>query len=257
MNKLYQIMCLTNLHVGSGDINFSVVDKEVEKDPATDDPVIHASGIKGALREEYKGEKENEIFGTAGDNNNDDSSGKVKFFDAVFLCRPLRACGCKASVPVTTVDAVNRIVELTEAFGLTKACGLNRLENIDFGENEFLCTAENIQVEGEKTGKLDENNDGIQKLKRLIGEDFALAKSFENYPLPVIARNNLTASNRNLWYEEFVPHGSQFLEIMIVPTEDLYAAPKIVQIGGNASIGYGFCSFNELSQNDSTGKETK
>ena len=37
---VFKIRCLTNLHVGSGDINYNIVDKEVEKDPVTGVPVI-------------------------------------------------------------------------------------------------------------------------------------------------------------------------------------------------------------------------
>jgi CRISPR-associated protein Cmr4 len=48
---LYKIECLTNLHVGSGDANYSIVDNEVEKDEVLGSPVIHASGVKGALRD--------------------------------------------------------------------------------------------------------------------------------------------------------------------------------------------------------------
>ena len=47
---LYKIECLTNLHVGSGDINYNVVDNEVEKD-INGYAMIHSSGLKGALRE--------------------------------------------------------------------------------------------------------------------------------------------------------------------------------------------------------------
>ena len=50
----YKIECLTNLHVGSGEINYNIVDNEVEKDAITNLPVIHASGVKGALRDALK-----------------------------------------------------------------------------------------------------------------------------------------------------------------------------------------------------------
>ena len=93
--KVYYIDCLTNLHVGSGDANFNIVDKEVEKDPVTGYPIVHASGIKGALREAYRknhSEKETEkIFGKPATENESDTGGSYKFFDARFLYRPVRA----------------------------------------------------------------------------------------------------------------------------------------------------------------------
>ena len=44
--ELMKISCLTNLHVGSGDIKFEIIDGQVEKDPITNYPVIFASGVK-------------------------------------------------------------------------------------------------------------------------------------------------------------------------------------------------------------------
>lgn len=48
---LYELKCLTNLHAGSGDENYKVIDNEVERDPVTGMPTIFSSGVKGAIRE--------------------------------------------------------------------------------------------------------------------------------------------------------------------------------------------------------------
>ena len=64
--KCFKMECLTNLHVGSGENNYNIVDKEVEKDPVLQVPTIHASGVKGALREHLEAQgcgKVDEIFG--------------------------------------------------------------------------------------------------------------------------------------------------------------------------------------------------
>lgn len=49
--KLFKVECITNLHVGNGDVNYNIIDNEVEKDPVTNCPTMNASGIKGAIRE--------------------------------------------------------------------------------------------------------------------------------------------------------------------------------------------------------------
>ena len=55
MNAIvYKITCVTNLHVGSGEANFDVIDNTVEKDPVTELPTINSSGVKGALRQYFK-----------------------------------------------------------------------------------------------------------------------------------------------------------------------------------------------------------
>ena len=48
--KIFVIECLTNLHVGNGDVNFNIIDNEVERDDVTGLPTINSSGFKGALR---------------------------------------------------------------------------------------------------------------------------------------------------------------------------------------------------------------
>lgn len=49
--KLYRLTCLTNLHMGSGEANYEVIDLEVERDPVLGEPTMNASGVKGALRD--------------------------------------------------------------------------------------------------------------------------------------------------------------------------------------------------------------
>lgn len=64
--KIFVIECLTNLHVGNGDVNFNIIDNEVERDVVTGFPTINSSGVKGALRaffEENDLSNINEIFG--------------------------------------------------------------------------------------------------------------------------------------------------------------------------------------------------
>ena len=50
----YQITCLTELHMGSGENNFHIIDKTVERDPVTQYPMMNASGVKGALLEHFR-----------------------------------------------------------------------------------------------------------------------------------------------------------------------------------------------------------
>ena len=65
--------------------------------------------------------------------------------------------------------------------------------------------------------------------------------------LPVIARNYLdNGISKNLWYEEIVPHQTRFYTFIAKSTNattDLLIDKQTIQIGGNATIGYGFCKF--------------
>ena len=53
---IVNLECMTNMHVGNGDVNYNIIDNEVEKDPVTGYPTINASGVKGALREFFNGD---------------------------------------------------------------------------------------------------------------------------------------------------------------------------------------------------------
>ena len=249
--KLYYMDCLTNLHVGSGDANFNIVDKEVERDPLTGYPVVHASGIKGALREAYaKKHSETEtqaVFGKSAENNDSETGGTYKFFDARFLYRPIRAYGNYSCVNVTTISAIKEFIDLSSAFGINVGLNKNILNGISFNkEINFLTSDASVKVEGEDCGNLNETV--INALKPFLGEHFAIAKTLDNYDLPVIARNCLQVNKRNLWYEEYVPHGSRFYMLAIAPDganqeEIKEVIPEVAQIGGNSSIGYGYCCF--------------
>ena len=51
---MIRMKCITNLHAGNGDVNYNIVDNEVERDPIFGYPTVNASGVKGALREFFK-----------------------------------------------------------------------------------------------------------------------------------------------------------------------------------------------------------
>ena len=254
--KFYKIQCITNLYVGSGDINYSIVDNQVEKDAVTGLPVIHASGIKGALRDVV--EKENnelakKIFGSKGQQDQT-NEGSHKFFDALLLARPMRVSGSDrtASILVTTLAALNLFIERINLLNCN-TYGINPIAEIDFAGNAFLTNSkEKILIEGDATGLLPEAIEKeLLKIKNIIGDTFAIAASFDGYDLPVVARNRLeNKKSENLWYEEVVPHGSVLYFAVISPDDDVDCAkltiPEIVQFGGHSTIGCGFTKVTSI-----------
>lgn len=258
---LYKIQCVTNLHVGSGDANYSVVDNEVEKDPVLGCPIIHSSGVKGALRdyaEEKFGRDDPRItawFGSPAASKDAAIPGAIKFMDACLLCRPLRVKGgSSAFIQVTTLDILNHFIRQATAFG----CMPNNLKGLrEFTDDEknnpllekvqFLSTVNNISVEDENTAFLPADFPQLALLKTLLGKEFAIAKSLDDYPLPVVARNKLENKiSKTLWYEEYVPHDSAFFLFALAKNEDALSwlsskeEASLVQFGGNASVGCGY-----------------
>ena len=84
--------CISDLHVGSGETNFHVIDNEVEKDPVTGYPMIHSSGLKGALRafceqtDSNLKSAVNDIFGSSSESSR--SKGKLKCLSAEMIALP-------------------------------------------------------------------------------------------------------------------------------------------------------------------------
>ena len=256
----YKIECLTNLHVGSGEVNYNVIDNEVEKDAITGLPTIHASGVKGALRDAlsktysaddiktYSADDIKKIFGAPGQEN-EAAGGSHRFLDAILISRPMRVWGdtTMASVSVVTPDSVNSFLKKMTAFN-ANPFDITAISEISFDGNSFLHTCDDtISVENEPTAKMDAKAIAeLSRLKTVIGDKVAVTKNFDDYDLPVMARNCLQGTG-NLWYEEVVPHGSILYFGVIYPDDSAELKfPDIVQFGGNASIGCGYTKITKL-----------
>lgn len=233
---MLKIKCITNLHVGNGDVNYNIIDNEVEKDPVTCYPMINASGVKGALREHFSKSQRlsakdvDNIFGS--ESSGQTTSGKLKFLDADMLTVPMRASsGDSAYYMVSTNKALDRYVKYCKIF-----FG-NDTRYVEQDEERQEKSVEGVAL-AKKTLLLDEEI-------YLIGDN-----DFKGIPLPVVARNKLeNGISKNLWYEEIVPHESVFYFPVIAGDEDKELLEKfrnavnkqVIQFGANASIGYGLC----------------
>ena len=214
--KIFVIECLTNLHVGNGDVNFNIIDNEVERDVVTGFPTINSSGVKGALRaffEENDLSNTNEIFGS--ENSKVTTSGSLKFLSANLLALPIRSIS-----------------------GDDKPYSIHAPKT---AHEDFKQMIENFQLEDVSIADIKSGDEKIT-----LDEDNSC---FEKYGLPVIARNSV-GEQTNLWYEEVVPHKSIFYFAVVASTsesENLLenftdsVREKIIQFGANASVGYGLC----------------
>ena len=226
---MINLECLTNMHVGNGDVNFNVIDNEVERDVVTGYPTINASGVKGALREYFvkKGVDATEIKKIFGDSE----PGKLRFLNADMIAIPVRASAGSASYYlVSTVEAVAKYEEKCALFlGQDVKCA-------------SAAVTETRQVEGY----------GVKEAVTILDKEVHLLpdKDFRKISLPVLARNKLdNGKSVNLWYEEVVPHKSLFSFVVLAEDSDKewldrfvsVVDNQIVQFGGNASIGYGLC----------------
>lgn len=234
--KLLKLECITDLHVGNGDVNYNIIDNEVEKDSVTGYPTIHSSGIKGAFREYFVrnqiGEEEIiNIFG--GEKSGKTIPGSVKFMQADMLAMPARGTeGERAYYMVTSNTALKQLKDKTEMLE-GYAIELKKQNNAVTGKKAEGISL-NDYVEYEK-----------KKLYIITDEDYM------KLSLPVVARNKLdNGISTNLWYEEVVPHHSIFTCYVLADDEARLSEfmnvvnEKVVQFGGGATIGHGFCKIS-------------
>lgn len=279
--SFYTIRCISNLHVGTNNSNFGIIDNEVQKDSITNLPIINSSSLKGALREFFTidmdktqadGTNDNMvtwIFGPKSNKSTSSNEGHYKFFQADLLARPVRSnkkpyfLVLSPMVITAFLDKI-KIMNISLEKELEKE--LNLLKNIKFDNNKAFVFEENLNDVILEDIKAVSNNTKIQTLKSFLANDnIAIMNDddFKKLDLPVIARNKLEdGESKNLWYEEIVPRESVFYFFITIPTN--IASPddtdkinpwknqfenslkdNLVQFGGNKSIGYGFCKLKK------------
>lgn len=223
--SVWLIIPQTNLHVGNESIvNFSVIDKAIQRDVTTGFPCINSSSLKGAIKEflTYKAGEDDEmkklivkLFGSIKKDKNS-QKGSALFFDATLLAIPEQTTG--GELPYRQVyceEIIQGFHDKAETLGVTidKESLLEKIskkDKVDYASFESLCSDDN---------------------------------------LPIIARNCLeNGESSNLWYEQVLP--AQSVLATVIQTngpEDLNELNgAIVQIGANATIGYGYCKFIKL-----------
>lgn len=225
MNKNISVWLITpqtNLHVGNESVvNFSVIDKAIQRDVTNGLPCINSSSLKGAVKEyldqvsDMGKDKIIQLFGSVKGNNDTTQKGSAIFFDANLLAIPVPDHNSQGYVLAYSEDVIRSFVEKANALGGNVDIDINKIRpanwqsktRVDFDE---LCSDDS---------------------------------------LPIIARNCLdNGESVNLWYEQVLPSKSVLATIILTPNaNDLDVLNgKIVQIGANATIGYGYCKFEKL-----------
>ncbi|MEA5260331.1 type III-B CRISPR module RAMP protein Cmr4 [Arcicella aquatica] len=225
-STLFIIKNITNLHAGDGDSSDGLIDKTVQRDPTTRIPVIHASSLKGSLREHFKNLSETaSIFGKEPkkEASVDANKGSHIFWDARLLALPIQD-DSHGYVLATTQDLIDDFKEVIKLCAVASTDKLATLTNpVEKLTNKPLRVLSNTEFE--------------EHCERLH----------------VIARNNLeNGKSVNLWYEEVVPRQALFYAVIQHPETESPLISKIketnlIQIGANATIGYGQCQFTVVN----------
>lgn len=250
MKSIWIIQAETNLHVGNENTSsVGLIDKTIQRDVLTKIPCINASSLKGAMNEYATYElnmspaERIAIFGADKQKNMEDTmKGRCIFFDAQLLLLPIQDDNNLYRL-VTSDEQIKKFLSLAKSMG------------VDYNYNEFIDAL--CEIDKHFT-------------KNLILEHKEFKELCEDDELPIIARNCLDGKG-NLWYEQALPSKAIFgtllvsedkvniitkaankqegdsIEIKLPETISKFNN-KIIQIGANATIGYGFCRFLKLKE---------
>jgi len=233
---VFKITAKTNLHVGNesgGD--FTIIDKAIQRDPLTALPCINSSSLKGAINEycckalNWKEDDLIRVFGSdKGKRKSDTQKGEAIFFDAKLLYLPQQDDNTLFHFETTT-NVVNMMNKRVQLFDDT----FNYVVEKNISDRPVVVLAD----------KKKKDNQG-REITVTADKQFEDKCSDDN--LPIIARNVLdNGESKNLWYEQVLPAETVLYTIIQENGNDLANAldGQIVQIGANATIGYGYCKF--------------
>ncbi|MEL6866210.1 MAG: type III-B CRISPR module RAMP protein Cmr4 [Bacteroidota bacterium] len=240
---LFTITAKTNLHAGAGGENYGVIDNMIQRDPASGFPCIYASSIKGALKEFFRGfgsdydELITYIFGNERGadeepNKYKQQAGHYRFLQADLLTIPKPGKN-QMFENITSAALIDHFKATLALFNQS----LDQLEHV-FGAQAL--------------SNQEENSKFIERIS--------------DFELPVIARNSLeNGQSENLWYEQILPRETQLFFIVLYPNPALAQkeaersqleayfetfrnalSSHMVQIGANASVGYGLCQLQYI-----------
>ena len=283
--QLYIITAKTNMHVGSGEETYGLIDNRVQRDVLTNLPNINSSGLKGALREYFSqkfGERSQEvieIFGSDSFEKTEESdkpdeskkhqAGKFRFFNANLLSIPVRS-NVRPFFRATSPQVIEDLIDTLDTFGYDDTFELKQsLEQlltlklskeaplIFSGDEGVILEDSRIKAVSVDNTKLDRTH--LNKIEAVTGAPLAFMHNIDfndmcsDFNLPLIARNKLEdGRSENLWHEQVVPRETKFYFFVLKPTDSnhnlLFSSGEPVQIGANASIGYGFCHINEAAE---------
>lgn len=269
MKSVWIIQAETNIHVGNENTSsVGLIDKEIQRNVLTGIPCINASSLKGAMNE-YATSKAQlspaervAIFGVDKKDKKEEiietQKGGCLFFDAYLLLLPIQ-------------DDKNLYKLVTSKKTLEQYVELLNLMGVDLSYTNLI----------DELKRLDSHFDGKEGEKNSIVGDEQFKEFCSDDELPIVARNCLIGKG-NLWYEQVLPQKSIFGTILIAPSATEVARKerdgedpetkkakykftpvpvpdidktitdtfdkKVVQIGANATIGYGYCLFTKIKE---------
>lgn len=215
--------------------------------------------MKGAFRQHFESLTDDRASGISfdwiktvfGGEKSDTTQGKVRFFSAQLLGRPVQSDE-KPYYCISSPNVLSEFADFAKLFGI-------QLSFPSFSSLPVVEGGQSVYLDDLKTTIVTPAPD-FSKIKSFLGDNPGLLANGKfidlNKSLPVIARNNLeNGESKNLWFDEIIPRESRFyFGIMYTTTEenvDLFekqVVNQIVQVGTNTAIGFGNCLITKIER---------
>ncbi|WP_157585743.1 type III-B CRISPR module RAMP protein Cmr4 [Runella zeae] len=256
--QLFTLIPQSNLHAGAGSSNYGVIDNLVQRDVTDQYPCVFASSLKGAFREHYEEVLKKETTETEAIFGGTEKKGGYIFSDAHLLALPVRS-NQRAYFMATCPALLQKFLDVVmKDYGYKSDTissiekEINLLKKVSALPKIIGQSIPNLKIEDfEMVGNKEEV---IPELKKILGNDIVLLSDDDmqyqcsDYALPVLARNCLdNGQSTNLWYEQIIPRKTvfYFLAEKMTSTHTFDVDDKLVQVGGNATVGYGRCQISK------------
>jgi len=262
-NAVWLITTKTNLHAGNENTSsYGLIDKSVQRDVLTGLPCINGSSLKGALNEFFSAKKKKEpaflkkVFGVDKTGEiTETEKGTTSFFDAQLLSIPVQSNN-RLFYRATSPGVLNNFVERLKMFSIIPETRNYKDLSVDLNLSTPVVFTEEGTKLGDFSARKEDRFTQLDNIEALIGKEVAIFSDrdfkdlCDDYNLPIIARNKLdNGESKNLWYEQLLPQETVFYSIFLSSENDIskdFLDGEIVQIGANATVGFGYCQFKLL-----------
>lgn len=271
------LLAETAIHAGAG-TSAGVIDLPIQREGHSGWPCVYGSAVKGALRAAAANTNENWVVDVFGPDTSNaiDHAGALAVSDARLLLLPVRSLTshfkwvtCPALLKRTQADAKRLGIradfpslEIAENTAyVPEGSGELFLEEFRFSEQKSELLDRIIDFIAELMGA-DDAKDSLRKQLVVIGDDYFAHLS--KYATPVAAHiaienETKTVKSGALWYEETLPpetvlyvclmaNGSRRKDgvmsaaaVLDCVTDSLFKDRPYLQLGGNETVGMGWC----------------
>jgi len=256
----------TQIHAGTGQNN-GLIDMPIQREAHTAYPCVFGSAVKGAFRAHAeirdgwgKEGKIKEVFGTADGEGN---ASQISMTDARLLLLPVRSLTghFKLVTCPSILQRLQRDMQMMEKEKVFVVPDVSQGQVASTGTGDiFLEEFKFTQVPQDMSQLVDvlkefcdENLAG--QLLVMADDDFAWFAKNATAITPHIAIESSTKTVKSgaLWYEETLPSDTLLYTMLMGKKEHVEAVtdmfPKekpFVQIGGNETVGMGWCKVKEV-----------